>query len=389
MNLVQSLVCLTLAAGLIAASFASADRARAWISGLVLIVLFIAASALPLDRSLRMGDYGTYTASRQNFDTYMGKDAVRFEAHLSTTALRLIDRSLGATEETPAAAFDVLCELAAAWYTAMLLVATWAAGWSPAALRYAGLSLAAPATLMYFGYRELGYLSLNAAAFPLIASGLKGARWRFDAGCALSGLGAALHGFGLLALVGAAAAAAASPLRGSERVRFVLHAFAVGTSAYLIWVFVYIVGLGLTVVPGHAGSVPWRPLFISTLAEHRVNHAIVSSRGAAEILATSWIAGMPLLALVPAAFRRGTTDAIPVLAYVLPSIVFVCAFWPVQGIAVDGDLIFAAFPAVYALIWLAAQRLSTTWMALLLLATGHIVFWRVMLSDAFVNSRVY
>lgn len=389
MNTPQSFVCVTLAGVLVAVSFASSLRVRVWSTVAVLAALFIAAVEMPLRSPVRMGDYGTYTSSRHNFDMYTGAQSVRFEAHLSTTLLRVIDRSLGGTERTPIDAFGILCELAAAWYAAMLLVATWAAGWSGAALRYAALCVATPATLMYFGYRELGYLSLNAAAFPLITVGLRGARGRFEAGCALSGIGAALHGFGVLALAGAAGAAVVSPLRAGERARFVLTAFAVGTTTYLIWIFVYVVGMGLNVVPGHAGSIPWRPLLESTLAEHRVNHAIASARGFAEILATSWIAGVPLLALVPVAFRRGDVDVRRVLAYALPSIVFLCVFWPVQGIAVDGDLIFGAFPAVYALTWLAAQRVSTTWVALLLLVTGHIVFWRVMLGDAFVNPRVY
>ncbi len=43
-------------------------------------------------------------------------------------------------------------------------------------LRYLGLVLLAPATLLYFGYRELGYLSLNVAAFPLLCTGLKDGR---------------------------------------------------------------------------------------------------------------------------------------------------------------------------------------------------------------------
>ena len=386
---VQSLACLALAAGLLFASTAASVRVRAWSAAAVVATLLAATIALPLDQPIRMGDYSTYTASRGSFDTYTGAQTVRFEAYLSTTLLRLIDRSLGATERTPVEAFAVLGTLASAWAAAMLLLAMCVAGWSAAALRYAALCIGAPLTLMYFGYRELGYLSLNAAAYPLIVEGLRGARGRFEASCALSGLGAALHGLGLLALAGAAASAVVTPLRASQRFDFVLRAFSIGTSVYLIWIFVYVVGMGVNIVPGHAGSIPWRPLLVSTLAEHRVNHAIASVRGAAEILAMGVIAGVPLLAIVPVAIRRGVLGVGPALAYVLPSLVFLCAFWPVQGIAVDGDLIFASFPAVYALMWVAAQRGSTTRVALVLLATGHVVFWRVMLSDWFVNPRVY
>jgi hypothetical protein len=44
--------------------------------------------------------------------------------------------------------------------------------WSSRSVRYIALALMAPATLMYFGYLEVGYLSLSAAAFPFIARDL-------------------------------------------------------------------------------------------------------------------------------------------------------------------------------------------------------------------------
>ena len=116
-------------------------------------------------------------------------------------------------------------------------------GWSPVVLRYLGLVLLAPSTLLYFGYRELGHLSLNAAAFPLIVRGLQQGTARLEAGGALLGFGAALHGFGLLSLAGAWLAALAGASLAGERVRRLARLVAWGTAAYLGWVAVYLIVL--------------------------------------------------------------------------------------------------------------------------------------------------
>ena len=80
--------------------------------------------------------------------------------------------------------------------------------------------------------------------------------------------------------------------------------------------------------------------------------------------------------------------AIPALLFALPSALFLCAFWPIQGLAVEADLLFAAFPGFFALAWIASRSTPATWWSMLVLASGHVIFWRVMLSDLFVNSRV-
>jgi hypothetical protein len=383
-----SIVAVALAMLLVTASFLTSRFARVIAAAACVIAVMVAGLIVRLPDRVRMGDLETYTATRGNFDMFMGSQSVRFEAHLSSALLRLIDRRLGATSESPAEAFRVLAQLATVWHSAMLLVAAWVGGWSPASLRYVALCVAAPAALMYFGFRELGYLSLNPAVFPLILAGLAGARWRFEAGCALAGIGAALHGFGLLTLIGAACAALSYRVPVTERLRFVGTAWAIGTSTYLIWIFGYLVVMGVGVQPGHAGAIPWRPLFANSLIEHRVSHAVLSVRGAAEVFAACWIAGVPIAALLPVAARRGVQVA-PALAFAVPSIVFLVAFWPVQGLAAEGDLLFGAFPAVYALSWTAAQWSTATWMSLALMTSGHVVFWRVMFGDLFVNSRVY
>ena len=85
------------------------------------------------------------------------------------------------------------------------------------------LALLAPSALLYFGYLELGHLSLNVAAFPLIARGLRTGSRQLEAGSVLSGLGAALHGFGLLSLAGAGLAACAVRAQVVDRVRVDAH----------------------------------------------------------------------------------------------------------------------------------------------------------------------
>jgi hypothetical protein len=249
--------------------------------------------------------------------------------------------------------------------------------------------MAAPATLMYFGYRELGYLSLNAAVVPLIFTGFRGRRVVFEGGCALAGLGAALHGFGVLSLAGTALATVAARVNLRDRARLVVQAFAIGTSVYLIWVFIYVAGLQLSIAPGHAESIPWRPLLVDRLAEYRINYAMASPKGAAEVVLSGWMVGVPVAIVSVVMLRRHAATAVPVLLYALPSALFLLAFWPVQGLAVEADLVFAAFPAVYAVAWLASRSSAATVWALVLLASGHLMFWRVMLSDLFVNSRVY
>ena len=52
------------------------------------------------------------------------------------------------------------------------------------------------------------------------------------------------------------------------------------------------------------------------------------------------------------------------------------------------DLVFAAFPAVYALAWVCAHDARRTAVASLLLISAHMAFWRIVLSSDFINSRL-
>src|SRR5439155_14885435 len=78
--------------------------------------------------------------------------------------------------------------------------------------RYVALAVASPLALLYFGFYELGYLSMSAAVVPLLAIG-RGSDTRVTASTLTAGLfqgfHTALHGFGLLGLGGGALALAA------------------------------------------------------------------------------------------------------------------------------------------------------------------------------------
>jgi hypothetical protein len=87
-------------------------------------------------------------------------------------------------------------------------------------------------------------------------------------------------------------------------------------------------------------------------------------------------------------WRRHPVEARTALAFSVPSTVCWLLFWPIQGLAVEMDLVVAAFPAVYALAWLCAGERRAALAAAAILASGHLAFWRIVLDPAFVNSRI-
>lgn len=176
-------------------------RRNATVAALLLVGLL--ASALPIPNSLvRMGDSGQVAGSNR-FEEYAAVRYVRFEAHLSYTILGRLYRLFGGTEDAARRSQMSLARAATAWFVLSALGIGWLERWSPLIIRYLGLALLAPSALLYFGWHEFGYLSLNVAAFPLIARGLRDGGARLEGGSLLAGLGAALHGWGLVSLGGA------------------------------------------------------------------------------------------------------------------------------------------------------------------------------------------
>jgi hypothetical protein len=309
---------------------------------------------------------------------------LRFEAHLSYAIAGRVYSLLGDGEDAPRRAFMMLMHAATVWFVVCALTIGHVERWSATVVRYLGLSLMAPATLLFFGYREIGHLSLNVAAFPLLLRGLGTSGPSPAAAAVLAGIGAGLHGFGLLALAGSALAAAAAPLPWPTRVRHAVTIAVWGGAAYLVWIVFYFL-LGLSLARGHTDAIPWRPWFTDEIVGTRLNAALFSPTGGRDLLFTAWVVGAPLLVIVAAAWRRCGGKVRVALAYAMPSAAFSILFWPVQGLGLEMDLLVAAFPACYALTWVCAQRSGTTGLAAALLASGHLAFWRILLDGRFVN----
>jgi hypothetical protein len=156
---------------------------------------------------------------------------------------------------------------------------------------------------------------------------------------------------------------------------------------YLGWIAVYLIVLKLPVVPGHAESIPLRPWRVDEIGQ-RLNAAILTARGARDIFFTAWVVGMPLLVVAASLWRRYPQEVRVALVYAVPATIFTIVFWPIQGLGVEMDLLFAAFPAVYALAWVCAHDSRRTVIAAALLVSGHLAFWRIVLDSAFVNSPI-
>jgi hypothetical protein len=215
---IQSLT-LLLAGTLLLVAARTADERRRRVLGVAVLITFgVAAYALPLEQPLRMGDSETYVGARDRFEFYAGVRQIRYEAHLSHAILGRLDALFGSTVDAPRRALATLMRGATAWFLLSAFLIGAVERWSPFVLRYLGLALLAPSALLYFGYRELGHLSLNVAAFPLLARGLQHGTKHLEGASALIGLGAAFHGFGLLSLVGGALAAFAVRARLAHRV---------------------------------------------------------------------------------------------------------------------------------------------------------------------------
>lgn len=352
-----------------------------------LLTVGLLAYVFPLHQPIRMGDYNTYVESREMFGVYSGVRQIRFEAHLSHAILGRLDQALGSSDESPAQALGWLARGATAWFVLSALAIGAVERWSAVVLGYLALALLAPSALLYFGYRELGHLSLSVAVFPLILRGLQTGSRRLEAGSVLGGLGAALHGFGLLSLAGAGLVACFVRARAVDRVRLVLRLSAWGTAAYLGWVAVYLIVFNLPLVPGHSEEIPLRHWLTNEVTD-RVNVAILSLSGGRDLFFSAWAVGVPLLVVTASMWqthREGTRTA---LLYAVPSLIFLVLFWPIQGLGMEMDLVFAAFPAIYALAWVCAHDRRRTVVAALLLVSAHVAFWRIVLGIDFLNSRL-
>jgi hypothetical protein len=374
---------------------AAGAKSTKWRSVAVTTVLtvFLALTLtvpLPTDRFV-MGDGSSIVQDRSNFDDLVahGARVVRFSAHLAYRLLGRFDAALGSTADSPVEAYRMLSWLAGLVFAVTLWCLAVTDRWSSRAVRYIALALMAPATLMYFGYLEVGYLSLSAAAFPFISRDLmKGPDLTAGLllGAILFGLGAAMHGIGYLSIAALFFAVIAddSPIRGRVVLATALSGIAI--AAALMWVWYYLSVLGLDVIPGHAaGGFILRPLSQAREAEGRVLYPLLSFITARDTLFSGVIAGLPLVLVGLVVRRQSPREARLALAFSIPCAIAFLLFWPVQGIAIEMDMIVALFPAVFALLWVASTSLRASIASAALLVLGHAAFWWVVLDDRFIN----
>ena len=339
---------------LLASRAATMPLRRAVTIGVLLLVGTLAC-AVPISPTLvRMGDSTQVAENRRNFEGYAAVDAIRFDAHLSHAMLGRLDSLFGRSDASPAQAQIALSRMATAAFVLFAIAIGFLERWSPVVVRYLGLALLAPSALKYFGWREFGYLSLNVAAFPLIVRGAADGGPRLEAGSALAGLGAALHGWGLVSLLGACLAGAAAPAPLLERARRVLRIGAWGTAAYVGWLPLYIIVLKMPILLGHVDVIPWRPWFEDQVLFGRINPAVFSATGARDLALTAWVAGTPLFIVAASLWRHCTSDVRTALTYAVPSVLLTILVWNTQGLAEDMDVVFGMFPALYALVWVCA-----------------------------------
>ena len=375
--------------------FAAGVKSPRWrtVAATIALSVFLAVALvtpIPSDRFV-MGDGSSIVQDRNNFEDIVGRGGriVRFSAHLAYQLLGRFDAALGSTADSPVEAYRMLSWLAGVVFAVTLWCLAATDQWSSRSVRYIALSLMAPATLMYFGYLEVGYLSLSAAAFPFIARDLiKGGELTAGllVGAILFGLGAAMHGIGYLGIAAlfVTVIVAEMPIRR----RFVLATALSGiaVAAALIWVWYYLAVLGLDVIPGHAaGGFILRPLWQAHEAETRIVYPLFSIITARDVFFSGLIAGLPLVLVALFVRRQSGPEARLALAFSIPCAIAFLLFWPPQGIAIEMDMIVALFPAVFALLWVSSTSVRASIASAVLLAIGHAAFWWVVLHDQFVN----
>jgi hypothetical protein len=383
---VQSLCLIVAGCVLLGAAGMGDQRRRRTLTMAALLAIAIAAFAFPHRPSqLRMADANMYTRNRTNFETALQR--INFENHLTLALLSKTYPAFGPGEDAPERTFKNLTRMATIWFVVCALAIAIVERWSPHVVRYLGLSVLAPSALMYFGHRDFAYLSLNVATFPLLAHGISQGSKRLEAGSALAGLGAAFHAFGLLSLAGAWIATCVTRIGVLERGERILRIAAWGTAAWVGWIAIYMIVLNLQIATGHASSGSWRPLFIDERGA-RLNVALFSQAGMRDLVMSAWVVGAPVLIVAVSLWKRYRDQAITMVCYAIPSVVFLGLFWPPQGLGVDTGHVMGAFSAFYAAAWLCAREPRQTTIAAVLLISGHIAFWRIVLDTRFVNWRL-
>jgi hypothetical protein len=302
--------------------------------------------------------------------------------------MALIDRAAGRTETSPATAYAMLSRIGGILFLGELALLLVVFRGSRRVCRFVALAIAAPIALTFFGYYEVGYLSVGVAVFPLIvyATRRRGEGIGADVAGGLQGLHAAFHGFGLVGIAGGALAALAPGRRSAKReggarrrrisLAFRFAAFAL--AFYLGWILIYIVGMGMSIVSDpYASHIAFRKLFQLYVFDKRLVHPLLSWNGIGEVGMASLGIGVPLLALGLVRGRQNL-ERQAALLFALPSLFFLIMWWPSAGVEHDMDLLLGAFGAISAGAWLAARTPRAALQGWILLAATHLMFWAVV-----------
>jgi hypothetical protein len=372
----ESWTSLTVAVLVVGVSFISRKDLRRGLTLIALAGLLVAMLRMPLHTSIPQGDYRNFVEDREHFNNYM-VDGVNFQYHLSSQLVRGFDAALGSTDSSMASAFHWLIRLTALLFVAGLVGLGLLEGWSERVVRYIALAVAVPTTALLYGYHEFGHLpiGLEATAIPLALIALERHRWWLLAlSGAMLGIGAALHGFGLVGLAFMLLVSIIYVVR-DRRISTVDgllrtgNAAVYGLAGWLVWVPIYPILLHSDLVAGHADEFPLRPLFHPEPYPdyHRIAQPVFSSAGLTDIGYEFWIVGVVVLVLL-FFVSSGLRTAVGLAA--IPVVLFVAIFWPVQGLGEDTDFLASAFPPLFAVAWLVAPSRRLTVVTLGLLAAG-------------------
>jgi hypothetical protein len=366
---IQSIIVLGLGVLTVRAAALLRRRARQLVVVAVIVGALAAFLTVPLpplrfESSGYMADAADNINDRakfqQRFPIAVGP-TTSFHSYLGDLLMARLDRAFTASGNSTARAYAALSKFAGTLFLVELLVVAALHRYSRRVCRYVALAIASPLALLYFGFYELGYLSMSAAVVPLLAI-RRGSDTRVTASTLSAGLfqgfHTALHGFGLLGLGGGALSLAVA---------------SAGVAMYLGWVFIYVVGMGISiVVENTVQGFGFRRLFEDIIIDKRIAYPVFSVAGLTEIGLISVIAGVPLLLL--AWIKSPRSAMIVSAAYALPGLVFLISWWP-PGAPLNLDLLMAAFPALFAACWLLASSHERAVAALGLMVALHTLFW--------------
>jgi hypothetical protein len=353
----------------------------------VLAVVLGGMFMLPFETA-RMGDYNDYS---RNFSGYF--TTIRFQFHLGATILRGWHAVFRTSHDAPVDAFDALARTASTLFIVGLAGLAIFRRFSPRVLRYIGIVLAAPPTLLMFGYHEFGYLPTAAivSAIPLGIIGLETGRQGLILVASLMlGVGAALDGFGLVApafLVLLIIVWQTLLPRSQWDVGLLLRASAAVLLGWLVWLPLYFIGFGWTVAASHSNQLPLRPIFHTTkdVPYHRYDYAVFSHIGIRDIsyefIILGLIPSLLILFLARDPIRR------TVLVASVPVVLFVILFWPVQGLGNDTDNLPSLFPSLYAAGWLLSRSKRWSLATLVMLALSQIALLHVVHGTGYVHNQ--